>query len=656
MGRASAGGGSTITQQLAKQLYSEKAHSTLERLLQKPIEWVIAVKLERHYTKEEIIALYLNYFDFLHNAVGIKTAANTYFNKEPKDLNVTEAATLIGLCKNPSFFNPVRYPDRSKERRNVVLAQMVKAGYLSDAECSQYAEEPLALNFHRTDHKDGTATYFREFLRQYLMAKRPDKSNYPEWNKSQYVYDSIAWVNDPLYGWCNKNTKKNGEPYNIYTDGLKVYTSIDSRMQQYAEDAVYRHLARFLQPAFSKENRMKPNAPFTNQLTAAQVRSILNRSITQSDRYRNMKAAGYSEEEIRKAFRTPTDMAVFTYHGDIDTVMTPLDSIRYYKSFLRTGFVSMDPKNGLVKAYVGGMDFTHFQYDMATEGRRQVGSTIKPFLYSLAMENGFSPCDEAPNVQQTYTVAGRSWTPRNTSRSRYGQMVTLKWGLAQSNNWISAYLMSKLNPQQFVGLLRSYGFYNPDIHPSLALALGPCEASVCEMVSAYTVFANHGIRCAPMFVTKIEDNEGNVIASFQPRMNEVISEASANKMLVELQAVVNEGTARRLRFKYNFKGEIGGKTGTTNRNSDAWFMGFTPELVSGCWVGGEDRDIHSDSMSMGQGATMALPIWAYFMQKVFADHRLGYTQSATFAIPNGFDPCAKDEGGMGEYGIDEVYE
>ncbi|WP_281642462.1 transglycosylase domain-containing protein [Hoylesella loescheii] len=656
LGRASAGGGSTITQQLAKQLYSEKAHSTLERLLQKPIEWVIAVKLERHYTKEEIIALYLNYFDFLHNAVGIKTAANTYFNKEPKDLNVTEAATLIGLCKNPSFFNPVRYPDRSKERRNVVLAQMVKAGYLSDAECSQYAEEPLALNFHRTDHKDGTATYFREFLRQYLMAKRPDKSNYPEWNKSQYVYDSIAWVNDPLYGWCNKNTKKNGEPYNIYTDGLKVYTSIDSRMQQYAEDAVYRHLARFLQPAFSKENRLKPNAPFTNQLTAAQVRSILNRSITQSDRYRNMKAAGYSEEEIRKAFRTPTDMAVFTYHGDIDTVMTPLDSIRYYKSFLRTGFVSMDPKNGLVKAYVGGMDFTHFQYDMATEGRRQVGSTIKPFLYSLAMENGFSPCDEAPNVQQTYTVAGRSWTPRNTSRSRYGQMVTLKWGLAQSNNWISAYLMSKLNPQQFVGLLRSYGFYNPDIHPSLALALGPCEASVCEMVSAYTVFANHGIRCAPMFVTKIEDNEGNVIASFQPRMNEVISEASANKMLVELQAVVNEGTARRLRFKYNFKGEIGGKTGTTNRNSDAWFMGFTPELVSGCWVGGEDRDIHFDSMSMGQGATMALPIWAYFMQKVFADHRLGYTQNATFAIPNGFDPCAKDEGGMGEYGIDEVYE
>ena len=571
-------------------------------------------------------------------------------------MTITESATLIGLCKNPSFFNPVRYAERSKERRNVVLSQMVKAGYLSDGEYRMYAEEPLVLNFHRTDHKDGTATYFREFLRLYLMAKRPEKSNYPEWNKAQYVYDSVAWATDPLYGWCNKNTKKNGEHYNIYTDGLKVHTSIDSRMQQYAEDAVYRHLARFLQPAFFKENRTKPNAPFTNQLTAAQVRTILNRSINQSERYRNMKSAGYSEEEIRKAFRTPTDMAVFTYHGDVDTVMTPLDSIRYYKSFLRTGFVSMDPKNGLVKAYVGGMDFTHFQYDMATEGRRQVGSTIKPFLYSLAMENGFSPCDEAPNVQTTYTVAGQSWTPRNGSRARYGQMVTLKWGLAQSNNWISAYLMSKLNPQQFVGLLRSYGFNNPDIHPSMALALGPCEASVCEMVSAYTVFANHGIRCAPMFVTKIEDNEGNVIATFQPRMNEVISEASANKMLVELQAVVNEGTARRLRFKYNFTGEIGGKTGTTNRNADAWFMGFTPELVSGCWVGGEDRDIHFDSTSMGQGATMALPVWAYFMQKVFADHRLGYSQSATFALPDGFDPCSKDDGGGAEYDIDEVYE
>lgn len=656
MGRASAGGGSTITQQLAKQLYSETVHSTAERLLQKPIEWVIAVKLERNYTKEEIIALYLNYFDFLHNAVGIKTAANTYFNKEPKDLTVTESATLIGLCKNPSLFNPVRYPDRCLERRNVVLAQMQKAGYLTQAEYNTYCDEALTLNFHRTDHKDGTATYFREFLRQYMMAKRPDISDFPKWNKRQYVIDSILWVSDPLYGWCNKNFKRNGEPYNVYTDGLKVYTTIDTHMQQYAEEAVYNHVAKFLQPEFNKENRLKPNAPFTENLTTKQVNAIIERAVRQSDRYRALRSAGASYSEIKKSFHTPTDMFVFTYHGDIDTVMTPLDSIRYYKSFLRVGFMSMNPKNGQVKAYVGGLDFLHFQYDMAMEGRRQVGSTIKPFLYSLAMENGFSPCDKAPNVQQTYIVAGQRWTPRNANRRRYGQMVTLKWGLAQSNNWISAYLMSKLNPQQFVSLLHDFGINNPNIHPSMSLCLGPCEVSVGEMVSAYTVFANHGIHCAPMFVTRIEDNNGNVLANFQPRMNEVISDASANKMLVELMEVVNNGTAGRLRYKYNMTGEIGGKTGTTNRNSDAWFMGFTPQLVSGCWVGGEDRDIHFDSMRMGQGATMALPIWAYFMKKVYADKTLGYDIGATFGLPDNFDPCMKKEDDLNNFGIDDVYE
>lgn len=655
MGQESAGGGSTITQQLAKQLYSGVAHSTMERLLQKPIEWVIAVKLERNYTKEEIIAMYLNYFDFLHNAVGIKTAANTYFNKDPKDLSLDEAATLIGLCKNPSFFNPVRYPDRCRERRNVVLAQMQKAGYISPAEYNRYCDSPLTLNFHRIDHKDGTATYFREFLRQYLMAKQPEKNDYPSWNAQQYYIDSIAWVTDPLYGWCNKNVKKDGTHYNIYTDGLKVYTTIDSRMQKYAEEAVYKHVARYLQPEFSRENRTKPNAPFTNALTTAEVRTILDRSLRQSDRYRGMKASGASEEEIRKAFRTPTEMTIFTYHGDIDTVMTPLDSIRYIKSFLRAGFMSMSPKTGEVKAYVGGLDFSHFQYDMVMAGRRQIGSTIKPFLYALAMENGFSPCDEAPNVQRSYIVAGQRWTPRNASHSRYGSMVTLKWALAQSNNWISAYLMSKLNPQQLVQLIYEFGIRTPNIHPSMALCLGPCDVSVGEMVSAYTTFVNRGIRCAPLFITKIEDNEGNVIAQFQPRMNEVISEESANKMLVLLKAVVDGGTAGRLRYKYHLTGEIGGKTGTTNRNADAWFMGFTPELVSGCWVGGEDRDIHFDSMRMGQGATMALPIWAYYMQKVYADRTLGYDPKAKFKLPASFNPCTSEET-VEMNGIDEVYE
>ena len=655
MRQASAGGGSTITQQLVKQLYSETAHSTLERLIQKPVEWVIAIKLERHYTKEEIITMYLNYFDFLHNAVGIKTASNTYFNKEPKELTLNESATLVGLCKNPSYFNPVRYPDRARERRNVVLSQMLKKGYLSRGQYLAAIDEKLELNFHRTDHKDGRATYFREFLRQYMMAKLPNRSDYPAWNKNQYVIDSIAWANDPLYGWCNKNKKKNGENYNVYTDGLKVYTTIDSRMQKYAEEAVYQHVAKNLQPKFTAENRKKPNAPFTDALTPAQVKSILNRSMQQSDRYRAMKAMGASEEEIVKAFNTRTEMTVFTYHGDLDTIMTPMDSIRYYKSFLRAGFMSMDPKTGAVKAYVGGLDYTHFMYDMVMLGRRQVGSTIKPFLYSLGMENGMSPCDYAPNVQRTYMVAGKPWTPRNAGHSRYGQMVTLKWGLAQSNNWISAYVLSRLNTDDFVRMLHEFGINSPDIHSSLSLCLGPCDVSVGEMVSAYTTFANHGIHCAPMFVSRIEDNEGNVIVNFQPRMNEVISEESANKMVEMLKGVVEGGTAGRMRFRYKLECEMGAKTGTTNRNSDAWFMGFTPELVSGCWVGGEDRDIHFDSMSMGQGATMALPIWAIYMQKVFADHSLGYDPEAKFDLPEDYNPCAQTKDDT-EFGIEEVYE
>ena len=658
LGQANAGGGSTITQQLAKQLYSSTAQSAAQRMLQKPIEWVIAIKLERYYTKEEIIALYLNYFDFLHNAVGIKTAANTYFNKEPKDLTVCEAATLIGLCKNPSFFNPVRYPGRAKERRNVVLSQMVKAGYMDRAEYQNYSSEPLTLNFHRTDHKDGTATYLREFLRQYMMAKRPVRTDYPSWNNVQFVADSIAWDTDPLYGWCNKNFKKDGSPYNVYSDGLKVFTTIDSRMQKYAEEAVYQHVARYLQPAFDKENKPKPSSPYSDKLTPQQIRNILNRSITQSERWRTMKAAGCTPEEIKEAFRKKIEMTVFTYHGDIDTLMSPLDSIRYYKGFLRSGFMSMDPKTGAVKAYVGGLDYPHFMYDMVSLGRRQVGSTIKPFLYSLAMENGFTPCDYAPNRQQTYMVAGRPWTPRNVSHARYGQMVPLKWGLAQSNNWISAYLMSKLNPNQFVQILHDFGIHNPDIHPSLSLCLGPCEVSVSEMVSAYTVFANHGIRTAPMFVSRIEDNEGNTIATFQPRMNEVIGAANAMKMLTMLMGVVDNGTAGRLRYRYNFQGQIGAKTGTTNNNSDGWFIGFTPQLVSGCWVGGEDRDIHFDRGQMGQGATMALPIWAIFMKKVYADRSLGIDPMAKFDLPEDYNPCGQkaEEDDFTENGIDEVFE
>ena len=640
LGQKSAGGGSTITQQLAKQLYSEHASTTMERLLQKPIEWVIAVKLERNYTKDEIITMYLNYFDFLHNAVGIKTAANTYFSKEPKDLSVVESATLVGLCKNPSYYNPVRNPERSRNRRNVVLGQMLKAGYLTQEEHDKYCAEPLELKFHVSDHKEGLAVYLREFLRRYMTAKKPERALYPSWNMVKYFNDSINWESDPLYGWCNKNKKRNGDNYSIYTDGLKVYTTIDSRMQKYAEQAAYQHVVKFLQPAFDKENKNKANAPYSSNLTSQQVQQILNRSVRQCERYRVLKESGASDAEIHKSFHTPIEMSVFTYHGEVDTVMSPIDSIKYYKSFLRTGFVSVCPQNGHVKAYVGGLDYAHFAYDMVMDGRRQVGSTIKPFLYSLAMENGFSPCDVAPNVQQTYMVAGQPWTPRNGSKARYGEMVTLKWGLQQSNNWISAYLMSKLNPQAFVDLLHEYGIRNPEIHPSMSLCLGPCDISVGEMASAYTAFVNHGIRAALMFVTKIEDGEGNVIAQFQPRMNEVISEESANKMIYMLKSVVDGGTASRLRFKYNLKGDIGGKTGTTNNNSDAWFMGILPTLVNACWVGGDDRDIHFNSMAMGQGASGALPIFALYMQQVYKDEQLGYNENAIFDLPEGYDPCS----------------
>ena len=635
-----AGGGSTITQQLAKQFYSPTADNVMERLLQKPIEWVIAVKLERYYTKEEILTMYLNKFDFLNNAVGIKTAAKTYFGKDPKDLSVEEAATLIGMCKNPSLYNPRRFNERCRGRRNVVLDQMRKADYLTEAECDSLKALPLTLKFQPVDHKDGLATYFREYLRGIMTAKKPNKSNYRGWQAQQYYEDSIAWETNPLYGWCNKNTKKDGSHYNVYTDGLKIYTTINSRMQRYAEEAVYEHVAQYLQPRFFKEKKGRKTAPYTNQLSEEEVQKILDRSIHQSDRYRTMKEAGYSESEIMQAFNTKHEMQVFSYEGEKDTIMTPLDSIKYYKHFLRAGFMSMDPITGYVKAYVGGPNYNYFQYDMAMVGRRQVGSTIKPYLYTLAMENGFSPCDMTRNVEQTlYDENGKAWSPRNSSRSHYGEMVTLKWGLANSNNWISAYLMSKLSPYELKRLIHSFGVLNKDIQPTVSLCLGPCEISVGEMVSAYTAFANRGIRTAPLFVTRIEDNEGNVVATFTPKMDEVISESSAYKMVVMLRAVINEGTGNRVRRLYGITADMGGKTGTTNRNSDGWFMGFTPSLVSGCWVGGEERDIHFDTMRDGQGASMALPVWGLYMQKVYADKTLGYSQNERFDIPDDFDPC-----------------
>lgn len=659
MFQKNAGGGSTLSQQLAKQLFTENvARNTLQRLFQKPIEWVIAVKLERYYTKEEILSMYLNKFDFLNNAVGIKTAAYTYFGCEPKDLKIEEAATLVGMCKNPSLYNPVRFNERSRGRRNVVLEQMRKAGYITDAECDSLQALPLKLTYNRVDHKEGLATYFREYLRGVMTAPKPVRSDYRGWQMQKFYEDSIAWETNPLYGWCAKNKKKDGTNYNIYTDGLKIYTTINSRMQQYAEDAVKEHLGDYLQPVFFKEKEGSKNAPYARSLPEKRVEELLTKAMKQTERYRLMKEAGASEQQIRKAFDTPEEMTVFSWKGDKDTIMTPMDSIRYYKSFLRTGFMSMDPANGHVKAYVGGPNYVYFQYDMAMVGRRQVGSTIKPYLYTLAMENGFSPCDQARHVEQTLIDEnGTPWTPRNANDKRYGEMVTLKWGLANSDNWISAYLMGKLNPYDLVRLIHSFGVRNKAIDPVVSLCLGPCEISVGEMVSAYTAFANKGIRVAPLFVTRIEDSDGNVISTFAPQMEEVISASSTYKMLVMLRAVINEGTGGRVR-RYGITADMGGKTGTTNDNSDAWFMGFTPSLVSGCWVGGDERDIHFGRMTYGRGAAAALPIWAMYMKKVYDDPTLGYDQQERFKLPEGFDPCAGSEtpdGEVEERGLDDLF-
>lgn len=657
-----AGGGSTITQQLAKQLFSPQADNKLERLFQKPIEWVIAAQLERYYTKEEIINLYLNKFDFLYNAVGIQSAARVYFGTTPKNLKIEEAATLIGMCKNPSYFNPRKQEERTRGRRNVVLSQMEKAGYISRAERDSLSALPLTLHFTKVDHKDGLAPYFREFLRMQMGAKKPEKKNYRGWQMQKFSEDSLAWETNPLFGWCNKNKKADGSNYNLGTDGLKIYTTLDSRMQQYAEEAVQEHIGKNIQPIFFKEKAKRSYAPFSRDLRAGQIDTIMTRAMRQTDRYRILKESGMKEAEIRKNFNEPTDMRVFTWSGAKDTVMTPWDSIRYHKSYLRSAFMSMDPKNGYVKAYVGGIDFNHFQYDMVNGGRRQIGSTIKPFLYSLAMLEGISPCDEMKHVEQPQLDEnGILWNPKNSGAKNVGEMVTIKWGLQNSSNWVTAYLMKQLSPYTFVRLLHSFGMKNY-IDPVISVCLGTPDVSVGEMVSGYSTFANKGIRVEPIYVTRIEDKDGNTLATFAPQMSEVLTEDATNKMLDMLRGVIDNGTGNRLRGRYGLKAPMGGKTGTTQNNSDGWFMGFTPSLVSGCWVGGEERSIHFDRLTEGQGANMALPIYGLYMKKVYADPSLGYSETEEFDLPEDYNPCAgfvaKDslETSTAVGGIDKMFE
>ena len=635
LGRA--GGGSTLTQQLAKQLWSPRANNIFERALQKPIEWVIATKLERLYSKEEILTMYLNQFVFLYNAVGIKSAAQVYFSTTPAELKLEEAAMLVGMCKNPSLYNPRRRPENALNRRNTVLNQMCKYDYITEQVCDSLKQLPIELKYQSVDHKQGLAPYFREYLRQVLTAKEPKQSNYPEWNMIQYEMDKRQWEENPLYGFCQKNHKPDGTPYDLYHDGLRIYTTIDTRMQQYAEEAVNEHI-QDLQKSFFREKRKKSYAPFSKDLTPEEIDGIMNRSMRQTDRYRALKKQGMSETDIKKVFATPVAMHVFSYNGLIDTVMTPMDSIRWNKHFLRCGFMSMDVHSGAVKAYVGGPNFTHFQYDMVTTGRRQVGSTIKPYLFTLAMDEGMWPCDSTVNDSITLIDGnGVSWTPRDEHVKNQGEMVTLNWGLEKSSNWITAYLMSLFTPEQLVRMMRSFGIEG-QLDPVVSLCLGPCEVSVKEMVDAYTTFPNKGIRVEPLYVTRIEDNNGNILATFTPKTYEIISETTSYKMIYMLRNVMDHGTGVRARFRYGLKVPMGGKTGTSQNHSDGWFVGFTPSLVSGVWVGGEDRSIHFDNMSAGQGANMALPIWSIYMQKVFADEELGYSEEEQFDVPEWFDP------------------
>lgn len=634
-----AGGGSTLTQQLAKQLWSPQADNIVERAMQKPIEWVIATKLERLYSKDEILLMYLNQFDFLYNAVGIKSAAQVYFSTTPANLKLEEAATLVGMCKNPSLYNPVRHKERTTTRRNVVLNQMYKYDYITKEVCDSLKLLPLELKYNSVNHKKGLAPYFREYLRLILTAKEPKESQYSAWNKVQYQIDKEQWDNNPLYGFCNKNHKPDGTPYDLYQDGLKIYTTIDSRMQKYAEEAVNEHM-QYMQECFFKEKKNKSYAPFSKDLSKEDINGIMTRSMKQTDRYRGLKKKGLSEGEIRTIFDTPVEMQIFTYEGMKDTLMSPMDSIKWNKHFLRCGFLSMDAHLGHVKAYVGGPNFAQFQYDMATLGRRQVGSTVKPYLYTLAMDEGMWPCDKTINDSVTLIDAnGVRWTPRDEHTKNQGDTVTLQWGLEKSSNWLSAYLMSLFTPEQLVKLMHSFGVRGT-LDPVVSICLGPCEISVEEMVDAYTTFVNKGIRVEPLYVTRIEDKNGNIIATFTAKTHEVISELTSYKMIHMLRSVIDHGTGVRLRFKYGLKAPMGGKTGTTQNNSDGWFVGFTPSLVSGCWVGGEDRAVHFDRMSDGQGASMALPIFGLYMNKIYQDTTLGYSQNEQFEIPDWFDPNA----------------
>jgi len=597
---SSKGGGSTLTQQLAKNLFPRKQdRSFLETVLIKFKEWITAVKLERNYSKDEILAMYLNTVDFGSQSYGIKSASKTYFNKEPSQLNVEEAAVLIGMLKAPTWFSPVRNPSRAFERRNTVMHQMVKYDYITENEFDSLKVIPIDMtNYRLQDHTNGIATYFREYLRMVLAE------------------------------WCAQHPKEDGTPYNLYRDGLKVYTTINYRMQEYAEAAMVEYLGKELQPSFYKHWKGIPNAPFAFEGPTAkkETDNLMQSAMRRSDRYLHLKTRGKSDAEILSDFKSPVKMRVFSYHGEIDTVMSPMDSIRYYKFFLQSGLMSMDPGTGQVRAYVGGINYRFFQYDHVKLSKRQVGSTFKPFLYTLAMQEGESPCSLYPNVQPVIDLGnGEVWAPENASEERLGQQVTLKWALANSNNWVSGQLIRKYSPKAVVAMAHKMGVTS-DIPVVYSIALGSCDISLYEMVGAMSVFANKGVYIEPSFITRIEDKNGNVLQTFNTKSQEVISEETAYLMIQLMKGVVDGGTGVRLRYKYGLDSPIAGKTGTTQNQSDGWFMGITPDLVTGVWVGCEDRAAHFRSITLGQGANMALPIWGLYMQRIYSDPSLHFSK------------------------------
>jgi len=660
-GNQNAGGGSTVTQQLAKMLFPrEKNQTKLQIVFRKLREWVIAIKLEKYYTKEEILAMYLNKFDFLNLAVGIKSASQIYFNETPDSLSIEQSAMLVGMAKNPALFNPLRRPDTVMHRRNVVLSQMLKYNYIDKAAFDSLKLLPLELDFHKADHKEGIAQYYREYLRMTLTAKKPVPVDKNSWRYQKYYEDSLEWENNPLYGWCNKNQKPDGTNYDIYSDGLKIYTTINYKMQTYAEEAMTEHLGGYLQKQFFKEKKNSRKAPFANNVSKKEIETITKNAIKQSERYRVLKHRKTPKDSIDIIFNTPIRMSVFSWKGDIDTVMTPLDSIKYYQYYLRSGFMSVEPQTGYVRAYVGNINFKHFQFDMVKLGHRQVGSTFKPFIYTLAMQNGFSPCYKIPNIPVTFDMPDGQppYTPKFSTapwtEKTNGKMITLKYGLGHSLNQVSAWILKKFSPQAAITIARNMGVVSP-IDPYPSLCVGIPEVTLYEMVGAYTSFADKGVFTKPIFVTRIEDKDGNVIATFKAHKKEAISEQTAYLMIEMMRGVVRFGTSVRLRYKYGLTNDIAGKTGTTNNNSDGWFIGITPRLIAGAWVGGEVRSIHFNSTNLGGGHSMALPIYALFMQKVYADSTLGYSKEDIFEKPEYMNveiDCAKYDAEQGTDNVD----